>query len=137
MQQCVTIIKWVEMSFGQTWLFSQKVFQAEIASNENWTNSFLFGQKWLFGQTWLFDRNGIQSEHKKLVSVWPEIVFFAKNDFFARNDFAKFKMTYFLKYWKVWLAFDGWKLSGLFVLSLTTTTTTTGLENKVAADLFG
>ena len=44
------------------------------------------------------------------VAFWPEMGFLAWNGFFQMN------LPYFSKYWKVWLAFDGWKLSGLFVL---------------------
>ena len=34
--------------------------------------------------------------------------------FLARKGFFQMNLPYFSRYWKVWLAFDGWKLSGLF-----------------------
>ena len=41
-------------------------------------------------------------------------LFGQKGFFLARNGFFQMNLPYFSKYWKVWLAFDGWKLSGLF-----------------------
>jgi hypothetical protein len=38
----------------------------------------------------------------------------------ARNGFFQMNLPYFSKYWKVWLAFDGWKLSGLFKITYAT-----------------
>ena len=37
---------------------------------------------------------------------------------FTMEFFFQMNLPYFLKYWKVWLAFNGWKLSGLFSLTL-------------------
>ena len=40
----------------------------------------------------------------------------ASGQYFFKNTCVKFEVAFWLfsKYWKVWLAFDGWKLSGLF-----------------------
>jgi hypothetical protein len=47
---------------------------------------------------------------KYLCQIW--------SGFLARKGFFQMNLPYFSKYWKVWLAFDGWKLSGLFVSTL-------------------
>ena len=46
--------------------------------------------------------------------VWT--CFLDRDGFLARDIFLTnlIKKSYFSKYWKIWLAFDGWKLSGLF-----------------------
>ena len=49
---------------------------------------------------------------KYFCQIWSG--FLARNVFLARNSFFQMNLPYFSKYWKVWLAFDGWKLSGLF-----------------------
>ena len=60
---------------------------------------------------------------KDLGSNW---CFLARNAFWDTSSFHKsfieiillsnqINLLYFLKYWKVWLAFNGWKLSGLLI----------------------
>ena len=68
-------------------------------------------------------RNGFSA--RNVFFAWNG--FFGRNFFAAKNTFVKFEvafwtkmafwleMTYFSKYWKVWLAFNGWKLSGLLI----------------------
>ena len=79
------------MAFGQIF-FARIVFLADIAVQQK-----MLGQKY-FCQIW----SG----------------FLARNDLLARNVFLPnlIKNAYFSKYWKVWLVFNGWKLSGLFSL---------------------
>ena len=45
---------------------------------------------------------------KYLCQIW--------SSFKARKGFFQMNLPYFSKYWKVWLAFDGWKLSGLLMI---------------------
>ena len=97
-------------SFGQNRLFSQ-----------NW----LFGKIWLIRQIIFFARNVFLAEiavqqkmlfgQKYFCQVWTGFV--DRDGFLARIVFLPnvIKKSYFSKYWKVWLAFDGWKLSGLFL----------------------
>ena len=67
-------------------------------------------------------RNGFSA--RNVFFAWNG--FFGRNFFAAKNTFVKFEvafwleMPYFSKYWKVWLAFNGWKLSGLFLKILDT-----------------
>ena len=68
----------------------------------NWC-FFAFRPK-IFCQIW----NGFLARNGFL----PNLIFLQEN--FRPKLFFQMKLPYFLKYWKVWLAFNGWKLSGLF-----------------------
>ena len=127
---------WPEVVFQPEMLILQEIaFRPEMATSQNWTtNQLYFGQKllfcqkllfsqnwlfrqnWLFGQKWLFGRNGCSAEtalrQKYFCQIWSG--FLARNGFLAWYGFFQMNLPYFSKYWKVWLAFDGWKLSGLF-----------------------
>ena len=128
---------WPEVVFQPEMLILQEIaFRPEMATSQNWTtNQLYFGQKllfcqkllfsqnwlfrqnWLFGQKWLFGRNGCSAEtalrQKYFCQIWSG--FLARNGFLAWYGFFQMNLPYFSKYWKVWLAFDGWKLSGLFL----------------------
>ena len=74
-------------------------------------------QKWIkvdptFGQKWIFGSNGFSAESAFL----PIILLSNLKWLFGQKCFFQINLPYFSKYWKVWLAFDGWKLSGLFYL---------------------
>ena len=103
--------------FGRYCCSAENAWPKILLSNLKW----LFGQKWLFRQKKIFDRNVFL---QKL--LFSRKCFLAKNvwtgyldrdGFLARNVHLPnlIKKSYFSKYWKVWLAFDGWKLSGLFL----------------------
>ena len=73
-----------------------------------WPKTILSNLKWLLGQKrqWIAFLLEISFQPIILLSnlivfFWPKMAFWLQ-------------MPYFSKYWKVWLAFDGWKLSGLF-----------------------
>ena len=88
-------------------------FRPEIAF---WTEmtlrpkTILSNLKWLFGQKWQWIKMAFKSE----IAFLLEIGF--KPFMLVSNLIVAFwlQMPYFSKYWKVWLTFDGWKLSGLF-----------------------
>ena len=99
------------ITFWLEWLLSQKIaFRPEMAFKSkncfSARNGFLpelaVRQKLLFSQ-------------KYFCQIWSG--FLARHGFLARNGFLQTNLPYFSKYWKVWLAFNGWKLSGLFFSS--------------------
>ena len=74
-----------------------------------------FGQRCLFGRNWYSAENAFLGKNtfvKFEVAFWPEMSFLLEIFFFQMNLYS------FSKYWKVWLAFNGWKLSGLFFVYL-------------------
>ena len=73
--------------------------------DQTWSN-FLARNGFLAIMAWLLFRSKILLSNLK--------DFLARNVFFARNGFFKMNLPYLSKYWKTRLAFDGWKLSGLF-----------------------
>ena len=84
------------MAFWTNFCFARNVFLAEIAVQ----------QKMLFSQNTFF---------KFELALWTEMAFWQKIVFLPNL----IKKSYFSKNWKVWLAFYGWKLSGLFLLAHT------------------
>ena len=72
-----------------------------------------FSPEILSCQKWLFGRNYCSAVY----AFWPKIIWSNWNCFLARNVFLPnlIVKAYFSKHWKVWLAFNGWKLSGLFI----------------------
>ena len=69
-------------------------------------------------------RNGFLAVMAWIMASLQKLLFVQKyfcqiwSGFLARNGFFQMNLPYFSKYWKFWLAFDGWKLSGLFSLHL-------------------
>ena len=78
------------------------------------SKTILSNSKWLLGQKWQWTRMAFKSKIAFLLEIaYRPIILLS-------NLFAAFwlQMPYFSKYWKVWLTFDGWKLSGLLKLDL-------------------
>ena len=103
-------------------------FRPEMAMNQNWTNQLHFGQngfldRFFFARNVFLPEIAVQQKmplgQKYSFQIWSG--FLARSDFLSRNVFLTnlIKKANFSKYWKVWLAFDGWKLSGLLLTKFT------------------
>ena len=93
--------------FYQKCLFGRNCCSAE---NDFWPKTILSNLKWLLGQKWQWTRMAFKSEIAFLLEIAFQPIILLSNLIVA----FWLQMPYFSKYWKVWLAFDGWKLSGLF-----------------------
>ena len=100
-----------------------------IKIDQTWSNWIKIDQIGLnliqIDQTWPNKFKHVQSDlimigFLAVMTVWQKLLFGQKyfcqiwSAFFARNGFFPMNLPYFSKYWKVWLVFNGWKLSGLF-----------------------
>ena len=72
--------------------------------------TILSNSKWLLGQKWQWTKMAFKSEIAFLLEISFQPIILLSNLIVA----FWLQMPYFSKYWKVWLAFDGWMLSGLF-----------------------
>ena len=103
-------------------------FRPEMAMNQNWTNQLHFGQngfldRFFFARNVFLPEIAVQQKmpfgQKYSFQIWSGVL--ARSDFLSRNVSLTnlIKKANFSKYWKVWLAFDGWKLSGLLLTKFT------------------
>ena len=112
---------WIKLDPNRSNLFKL------IYACPKWSNLFKLVQTWSnlikvikLVQTWSTIIIKIKIGFLAVMAVWQKLLFGQKyffqnwSAFFARNCFFQMNLPYLSKYWKVWLAFDGWKLSGLF-----------------------
>ena len=107
-QQCF------KMHHCEFFFFSSGI-QYEMIGFKDKAQNFRFKKYWvklmLFGFT---DKNSSEMAFLATNGFLRQFIFWQEN--FIAKFFFQMNLSYFLKYWKVWLAFNGRKLSGLFSL---------------------
>ena len=111
-QQCF------KMHHCDFFFFSSAISLLNDRLRENRAPNFLYKKSWvklmLFGflaRNGFSARDGFSAKNGFFGQKWLFVTIHLLTREYYHNNYY---LPYFLKYWKVWLAFNGWKLSGLF-----------------------